>query len=392
MKRIFFEVLDLLVDDLSTIRWVLVGDELQMLYNYDPDDAADLSYFAAPETHFGAPFIESRLSTSFRLTPHLATFANALLDPSCAPLRGGNTRAENAAVDVICCGSREWKAHVVGYVEKYAPLGSKKSTMILCAYKKGNTMLKQVANILAEHGYSVFVQGVDVASIQAHSNVVVSSFHSSKGSEADVVVVLDANFKSAHNPLHVAVTRSRAAARHLQQGRHLLPRQGRAASSALASQRAEEARRARQGVPGELAEQTDRPTPARRSRPGATGGTAQPTAPAGPSELCRPAARPAAGAAPKHHARGRAARASKTFDPEREMIKDLSSWTPPAASARSGTASSSSRRRSLPPSNVVEDPVLVSFEREANVSTSTCSRRSSRWSSKSRGGADSWTT
>ena len=214
MKQIFLDLILHIVTSnnmtMDEIQLVLVGDSIQMLYDYDIDDPAVLDIFQNPSKFFTVPFEKTRLSKSFRLTEHLASFANALLDPSIDKLLAGNTYASsNSKVDLLALTPFEWKYGVIPWIKANVPIGSDKKCMLLCGFKKGNAKLQQLSNMLTEYGYGVFVQGIDPPSNMAKNQIIVSSFHASKGGEADAVVVLDAHARSQHNPLHVAVTRSR---------------------------------------------------------------------------------------------------------------------------------------------------------------------------------------
>ena len=218
MKQIFLDLLLYLIASSGTsvedVQVVLVGDSQQMIYDYDPDDAANLKIFENPGAFFGVSFERVRLSTSFRLAPKCAAFANALLPPRCERLVGGNTRSTDAKVDFLVASPFQWRNEVFRWVLDGLPIGKPgeegvKSCLILCSFKRGNLKLQQLANMLTEHGFALYVHGSDPSSIKATAQITVSSFHASKGEEADVVVVLDVNDRSAVNPLHVAVTRTR---------------------------------------------------------------------------------------------------------------------------------------------------------------------------------------
>lgn len=88
------------------LQMCLVGDHKQMLYDFPTygNDKATSRYIQQPHQHWGQftnprQWITTNLTTSYRLTPNIASFVNVIWGTS---IRGGNTRVPNVPVEYIC--------------------------------------------------------------------------------------------------------------------------------------------------------------------------------------------------------------------------------------------------------------------------------------------------
>lgn len=88
------------------VQMAIVGDPKQMLYNFATygSDRASTIFIENPQQHFGQftksrKWVERELSVSYRLTPNIAHFVNAVWGTK---IKGGNTQSENIPVEYIC--------------------------------------------------------------------------------------------------------------------------------------------------------------------------------------------------------------------------------------------------------------------------------------------------
>lgn len=193
-------------------QWFLVGDEIQMLNDYDEDDPALLDYMISPETTLGTPtsWVRTRLSTSFRLTPTVTSFVNAMLEYG-EHLVSGNTVDPIREVRVCTCGNWKWKDVVIPWVNHVRKENPNARIFILVARKKNNPPLQILVNAMTLKGLALYIHGVDGQDARIQKGkITVSTFHASKGMQADACAVLGVEENDKHNPLHVALTRSKS--------------------------------------------------------------------------------------------------------------------------------------------------------------------------------------
>lgn len=218
MKMVFWQLLTCLVADFSGVQWFLVGDEIQMLNDYDEDDPALLDFMRTPAVYFGdAPWRSTRLSTSFRLHGNLAYIVNSMLNGG-NQLVPGNRSPELAKHPVWLCteSNWNWSRIIVPWLINCRDDPSIDRIFILVAKKKGNPPLKVLINKLSRScpvcpgGFPIYIHGVDNqdSRVQAQK-IVVTTWHASKGMQCDAAAVVGVDWDSKHNPLHVALSRSK---------------------------------------------------------------------------------------------------------------------------------------------------------------------------------------
>ena len=215
MRNVFHRLLATIFD-LRAVQWLLVGDPAQMLYDYDDEDPALLEFCQTPERHFRneGEWVRSRLSVSFRLTPPVVTLANALLHDSASPIVAGNADPEPPAPRVITSSNWEWAAVVVplgrGLVLQNGLQLHQITLLARSVRADTNRPLAILINALAHAGCPVYVHGVDGPNDRVQRGKLrVCTWHASKGTQNTAVIVLGVDGDSQHNPLHVALTRSR---------------------------------------------------------------------------------------------------------------------------------------------------------------------------------------
>ena len=208
MKQVYFDLISKLMN-IQNVQIALLGDPEQMLYDYDLDDPAVLSFLNQPDESFGVSFSKATLSVSFRLTPCIASLSNALAPTDSVKIEPGNLSHSNEKVDLQICNRFLWSDVARDWILKHHPITKKGTIHILAATRKRNGEMKRLVNQLATYGYSIYVHIDDPITNKQHCKVHVMSWHSSKGSESDTTVILGVGGNAALNPLHVALTRSR---------------------------------------------------------------------------------------------------------------------------------------------------------------------------------------
>ena len=196
--------------DVDRVQWLIVGDPTQLLNDFDTDDPACISFMDRPEDSFGRtrPWTRTRLGTSRRLTEPVVRIANAMLDSSFQRVIAGGRCAPEpvhiCTIDPYSCADI-----VVAWVRAVWHRVPAASIMVLVARRRGNAAISSIVNTLARCGVGVYVHGHDCESSAHASKVTIVSWHSAKGLQCDASVVVGVEDSSAHNPLHVALTRSR---------------------------------------------------------------------------------------------------------------------------------------------------------------------------------------
>lgn len=209
MKRVFFRLICQLAH-LDASQWLLVGDELQMLNDYDPSDPAVLDFMRQPQTFFGGSgWTRTRLSVSFRLTAPVGEFANALLDHG-DEIAPGNALSPPLPVRVYTMSSWRWADLILPWITGLREHRPDARIFLLVPKKKGNVPLRHLVNALSRRGVPIYIHGHDSQDIRVQQHrVVITTWHASKGMQCDAAAVLGVDAESQHNPLHVAVTRSK---------------------------------------------------------------------------------------------------------------------------------------------------------------------------------------
>ena len=186
----------------------VVGDEVQMLYDYDPDDPASLRYMREPERHFPSTraWERRRLGESFRISRRVSDLVNHALAPEYEPLRG--VGASEEPVSLFTISPFQAEPIVSAAIRHYGH----RNVMLLTATKKNNKPLTLLLNQLSnKYGKALplHVHGTDTADERGKQGKLrVLTWHASKGTQTRVAIVLGVNAESSHNALHVALTRA----------------------------------------------------------------------------------------------------------------------------------------------------------------------------------------
>lgn len=207
-RRTFLRLMRLvLVPDPSTV-FMVVGDTRQMLYDYDDEDPAELTYLEEPERHFAwstFPWASVEFTISHRLTTEAAALVSRMFD--CRVESAGHASTPHP---IVVRTMNMWKAgsYLLDVVTRACGV-ELEDVVVLVEKRRGNAPLCATINYLNERGMSVYVHGLDGADARVrHRKLCFSSWHASKGTERRVVVVLGLRGDCKRNPSFVALTRS----------------------------------------------------------------------------------------------------------------------------------------------------------------------------------------
>ena len=209
LKDVYVALLQAMVD-VDTVQWLIVGDPTQLLNDFDPDDPARISFMNNPADAFGGtrPWKHTRLGTSHRLTDPIVRIANGLLDPVIPRIVAGG-RCVPVPVHICTTDPYACADLVVKWIRAVRLCAPSATLMILVARRRGNGAISTLVNTLTRVGVGVYVHGHDCESSAHPSKITIVTWHSAKGLQCDASVVIGVEDASAHNPLHVALTRSR---------------------------------------------------------------------------------------------------------------------------------------------------------------------------------------
>ena len=175
---------------------LVAGDELQLIYDFDPAFPASLAALRQPARAFGpgAGWERATLCTSYRLTQPCAAFVNALFGTRIEAVRAG------PPVEVRAAAS-PWRL-----AEALDDLASD-GILLLVDRKNGNRGLRELLNSWSRRGVRLRVHGVDDDEAAGAGVLTCGTYWSAKGLEAPTVVVL-LPAQCARNPTYVALTRA----------------------------------------------------------------------------------------------------------------------------------------------------------------------------------------
>lgn len=195
----------------TDVIYMLVGDKEQLLYDFE-EPPASVTFLEDPESHFHTRFVFTRLSMSFRLTPPVAAFANAVSKQHGAlPLVPGNyERHSPPSTRIISCSVWDWAKCILPIIQTHLQEGCPASSIgIIARNVRSSQPLLTLVNVMAKRGIPLYIHGLDGLDPKVRDEkICISTWHSSKGLQYDVVVVLGVDASSEPRPLHVALTRS----------------------------------------------------------------------------------------------------------------------------------------------------------------------------------------
>ena len=201
-REIFRRLLRVIVVPDIRVQYMVVGDENQMLYDYDEDDPADLKYMQNPSEYFvNGNWSFCRFTVSHRITPEMADLVSCMFDVELKSAKSGGN-----PVKIIT--NNMWKSGQI--IESIIKQHNHKEIVILAEKKRNNGPLRAALNHLSSLGLRLYVNGLDGPDSRIkHGKLCISTFHASKGTEQRLVIVFDVNNFCARNPLYVALTRGK---------------------------------------------------------------------------------------------------------------------------------------------------------------------------------------
>jgi hypothetical protein len=201
VRELYVELLTILNLCAPMVTTMVVGDRMQMIYDFDTDFPATEETLLYPDTAFAnsGQWEKITLTQSFRLTHQMASLAHSLFcidvysarDGKPIEVRSGNTfRLFDILEDVLM------------------DAGSETNTMILVDKKKSNRPLCILLNAMSQRGKTVHLHGVDSEDTATTTGKLrCSTWWAAKGMQIDTAIVIVPRFAPL-NPLYVALTRA----------------------------------------------------------------------------------------------------------------------------------------------------------------------------------------
>lgn len=208
MRDLYWELL-CLAFDLKELHTLICGDPEQMLYDFEQDDPAKLDFLRRPADFFcPGEWVFERLSVSFRLTPPVATLANAVKEGQ--PLVAGNVGQAPAPL-IVTCGLFEWTAKLLPIVRTWLEVYPPSKIAILArTVRTAHPAVRTFVNNMVAAGFPLYVHGVDAAHARVRQGkITVATYYAAKGLTFEACITLGAAEGVEANPMYVAVSRSR---------------------------------------------------------------------------------------------------------------------------------------------------------------------------------------
>lgn len=179
---------------------MLVGDRMQLIYDFDPDFPATEETLLSPRSVFGGEWTGVSLRHTFRLTDTMAPIVRSLF-----------------GVDIVSTCKGGEKVEVIA-ANQYRLFDSLKhilladdapdKLLLLVDKKRGNRPLCNLLNALSEKGKKVNVHGVDSDDPSSlRGKIRCSTWWAAKGAQADTVICVVPQFTPVR-PLYVGLTRA----------------------------------------------------------------------------------------------------------------------------------------------------------------------------------------
>lgn len=202
----FLRLLKLVLDIKNDVQYMVVGDPNQMLYTYDIEDPANIDFLTQPHLYFASNREWRRVEfhKTHRLTPPMARFASAVFGINVVSAKEESIMRHDP-VSIITMNL--WKSGPV--MEQLVNGLNMQKVIILVPKKKNNGPLRAAINYLSSKGKKIYLHGFDGQDVRIkNKKLCIGTWHSSKGTEQELVIVLGVNNDVESNPCFVAVTRS----------------------------------------------------------------------------------------------------------------------------------------------------------------------------------------
>ena len=205
-RHSFKKLLNIVLDLQSDVQYMTVGDSNQMLYTYDDEDPADIDFLSNPSSHFYSSRVWDHVEfyKTHRLSPPMANVVSKIFNINLQSARGENELEKFLPVQLYSINL--WKSGAL--LHQMIANVHWKDVVILVPKKKNNGPLRAALNYLSSRGVKIYLHGIDGQDERVRKNkFCVSTWHSSKGTENKIVIVLGVSAESETNPLFVALTR-----------------------------------------------------------------------------------------------------------------------------------------------------------------------------------------
>ena len=204
-RHSFKRLLNLVLDLQDDVQYMVVGDSNQMLYTYDDEDPADLDFLSNPQSHFHSmrAWDHVEFYKTHRLTPPMANVVSRIFNIN---LKSAKENELEKFLPVQLYTLKLWKSGAL--LHQMIKNVNWEDVVVLVPKKKNNGPLRAALNYLSSQGVKIYLHGNDGQDERVRINkLCVSTWHSSKGTEKKIVIVLGISSESEKNPLFVALTR-----------------------------------------------------------------------------------------------------------------------------------------------------------------------------------------
>lgn len=201
----FMRLLKLVLEVKPDVQYMVVGDPNQMLYTYDNEDPAQLDFLSDPHLHYASDreWKNVEFFKTHRLTPPMAKFASQVFDINVVSAKSASEIYEPVSIITL----NLWQAGPI--IEELIDGIDARKVTILVPKKKNNGPLRSTINYLSLKGKKIYLHGFDGQDSRIkRRKLCIGTWHSSKGTEQELVIVLGVNNHVEKNPCFVALTRS----------------------------------------------------------------------------------------------------------------------------------------------------------------------------------------
>jgi len=226
MNPLYFKLIKKIMHDSknNNLRITVMGDRFQSIYMYMGADPRFLTHADKIFVNIGGPWINAKLSTTFRCSPTICNFINE-------GLIGYNrmipyTSTTSSPVHYIYGSPFDAHRILVHYITSYLQQGFKPDDIFVLTtsvkVKGRDTPTRVLENALVALDIPVYVPNDETSELtdgSLNGKLVITTYHQSKGLERDIVIVY--NFDNSYyynkdydnnilaSPLYVAITRAR---------------------------------------------------------------------------------------------------------------------------------------------------------------------------------------
>lgn len=201
VRELYIQLLQILSLCAPHVPTMVVGDRMQLIYDFDPDFPATEDTLLNPEQAFGGgqEWTKIVLSQSHRLTRPMASLARLTFGTDIHSTRHG------LPVEVRV-GNAFKLFHLLEDVMMEE--GIQENMMLLVDKKKSNRPLCLLLNELSKHGMNIHVHGIDSEDpASTDGKLRCSTWWAAKGMQMHTIVCMVPRF-TPRNPLYVGLTRA----------------------------------------------------------------------------------------------------------------------------------------------------------------------------------------